>query len=139
MDPEVGAMHKGALLDACGSLVTYNEDTGILILSHFSVKEYLTGDLTRSKLPQYHISYQDAHEHLARSCICYLTLYLKHVHGSDGKTEQSMTGLVAAQRSGVIFRGLLWLCSQCRRNSSVTCSLTRSTTWRISGQQIVLF
>lgn len=38
MDPEAGPMHKGALLDACGSLVTYNEETDVLILSHFSVK-----------------------------------------------------------------------------------------------------
>ncbi|KAF8549429.1 hypothetical protein OG21DRAFT_588736 [Imleria badia] len=38
MDHDAGPMHKGALLDACGSLVTYNEDTDILILSHFSVK-----------------------------------------------------------------------------------------------------
>ena len=38
MDPDIGPMHKGALLDGCGSLVTYNEETDILILSHFSVK-----------------------------------------------------------------------------------------------------
>ena len=38
MNPDIGPMHKGALLDACGSLVTYNEETDILILSHFSVK-----------------------------------------------------------------------------------------------------
>ena len=38
MDPDTGAMHKGILLYACGSLVTYNEKTDILILSHFSVK-----------------------------------------------------------------------------------------------------
>ncbi|KAF8556080.1 ankyrin [Imleria badia] len=86
MDHDAGPMHRGALLDACGSLVTYNEDTDILILSHFSVKEYLTGDLTRLKFPRYHISYQGAHEALARFCICYLTLYLKYVHGSDENT-----------------------------------------------------
>jgi len=38
MDPDARPMYKGALLDACGSLVTYNEETDILILSHFSVK-----------------------------------------------------------------------------------------------------
>ncbi|KAI9567489.1 ankyrin repeat-containing domain protein [Boletus coccyginus] len=89
MDPEAGPMHKGALLDACGSLVTYNEETDVLILSHFSVKEYLTGDLTRTKLPRYHISYQGAHEHLARLCICYITLYLRHAHGSGDETPLS--------------------------------------------------
>ena len=38
LDSDVGPMHSGALLDACGSLVTYTEKTGIIILSHSSVK-----------------------------------------------------------------------------------------------------
>lgn len=38
LDPNMGPMHKEALLDACGSLVTYIEETNIIILSHFSVK-----------------------------------------------------------------------------------------------------
>ena len=38
LDPDFGPMHHGASLDACGSLVTYTEKTGIIILSHFSVK-----------------------------------------------------------------------------------------------------
>ncbi|KAF8137382.1 hypothetical protein EV363DRAFT_1428288, partial [Boletus edulis] len=88
LDPESGAMHKGILLYACGSLVTYNEKTDIVILSHFSVKEYITGNLTRIKLPQYHISHQGAHEHLARICICYIALYLKHIHASSESTSQ---------------------------------------------------
>ena len=38
LDYDVRPMHSGALLDACGSLVTHLEKTGIIILSHFSVK-----------------------------------------------------------------------------------------------------
>ena len=38
LDSNIGPMHKEALLDACGSLVTYTERTGIIILSHSSVK-----------------------------------------------------------------------------------------------------
>ncbi|KAF8135797.1 hypothetical protein EV363DRAFT_1294575 [Boletus edulis] len=38
LDFDIGPMHSGALLDACGSLVTYTEKTGVIILSHFSVK-----------------------------------------------------------------------------------------------------
>jgi len=38
LDSDIGPMHRGALLDACGSLVTYTEKTGIIILSHSSVK-----------------------------------------------------------------------------------------------------
>lgn len=38
LDSDIRPMHNGALLDACGSLVTYIEKTGLIILSHFSVK-----------------------------------------------------------------------------------------------------
>ena len=38
LDSDIGPMHSGAFLDACGSLVTYTERTGIVILSHSSVK-----------------------------------------------------------------------------------------------------
>jgi len=38
LDSNIGPMHKEVLLDACGSLVTYTEKTGIIILSHSSVK-----------------------------------------------------------------------------------------------------
>ena len=38
LDFSMGPMHRDALLDACGSLVAYNEKGNIIILSHFSVK-----------------------------------------------------------------------------------------------------
>ncbi|KAF8549799.1 ankyrin [Imleria badia] len=72
-------MHNGALLDACGSLVTYIESTGVIILSHFSVKEYLMGESTRSKLPRYYINWELAHLHLARSCMCYISICCNHI------------------------------------------------------------
>ncbi|KAF8439131.1 ankyrin repeat-containing domain protein [Boletus edulis BED1] len=111
MDPDTGLMHKDALLDACGSLVTYNEDTDILILSHFSVKEYLVGDLTRTRLPRYHINHQGAHEHLARLCICYLTLYL---HASGDKVALPR---VASTTDVEILRNTTGPCSQLSENS----------------------
>ncbi|KAI9462203.1 ankyrin repeat-containing domain protein [Boletus coccyginus] len=77
LDFENRPLHNGFLLDACRSLVTYTERTGIIILSHSSVKEYLTGKLTRAKLPKYHISWERAHLLLARSCMCYISIYLK--------------------------------------------------------------
>ncbi|KAF8125623.1 ankyrin repeat-containing domain protein [Boletus edulis] len=76
LDDDFGPMHNGALLDACGSLVTYNEKTGVIILSHFSVKEYLMGKLVLTQLPQYHINRERAHLQLARSCLCYLSICL---------------------------------------------------------------
>lgn len=38
LDCDIGPMHSGALLDACGSLVTYTQQTEIIILAHSSVK-----------------------------------------------------------------------------------------------------
>jgi len=45
LDSDIGPVHNGALLDACGSLVTYTEKTGIIILSHSSVKVDLASGL----------------------------------------------------------------------------------------------
>ncbi|KAF8415255.1 hypothetical protein L210DRAFT_817912, partial [Boletus edulis BED1] len=73
LDSDTGPMHRGALLDACGSLVTYTEKTGTIILSHFSVKEYLIGEFARTKLPAFHISLERAHLLLVRSCMCYIS------------------------------------------------------------------
>ena len=38
LDREIAPVHGYALLDALGSLVVYNEETDIIILSHSSVK-----------------------------------------------------------------------------------------------------
>ena len=38
MDREIAPVHGEALLDALGSLVVYNEETDVIILSHSSVK-----------------------------------------------------------------------------------------------------
>ncbi|KAG2076223.1 hypothetical protein BDR04DRAFT_1090142 [Suillus decipiens] len=41
LNPNLGAMDPMDIVAACGSLVTYNEKTGVITLSHYSVKEYL--------------------------------------------------------------------------------------------------
>ena len=38
LDREIAPVHGDALLDALGSLVVYNEETDVIILSHSSVK-----------------------------------------------------------------------------------------------------
>jgi hypothetical protein len=38
LNNDMAPMHETNLLRACGSLVTHNEETGIVELSHFSVK-----------------------------------------------------------------------------------------------------
>ncbi|KAG2040633.1 hypothetical protein BDR03DRAFT_96214 [Suillus americanus] len=41
LNPDLGIMDPMDIVVACGSLVTYNEKTGVIVLSHYSVKEYL--------------------------------------------------------------------------------------------------
>ncbi|KAG2361071.1 hypothetical protein BDR07DRAFT_1610413 [Suillus spraguei] len=41
LNPNLGVMDPMDIVTACGSLVSYNEKTGIVALSHYSVKEYL--------------------------------------------------------------------------------------------------
>ncbi|KAF8135794.1 hypothetical protein EV363DRAFT_1551923, partial [Boletus edulis] len=81
LDLDIGPMHSGALLDACGSLVTYTEKTGVIILSHFSVKEYLMAKCTRINLQPYHVNPDHSHLLLVRSCMCYISICLKQVQG----------------------------------------------------------
>ncbi|KAG2347297.1 hypothetical protein BDR05DRAFT_958803 [Suillus weaverae] len=41
LNPDLGVMDPVDIVAACGSLVTYDEKTGVVVLSHYSVKEYL--------------------------------------------------------------------------------------------------
>ncbi|KAF9231122.1 hypothetical protein BU15DRAFT_82807 [Melanogaster broomeanus] len=41
----IPTMHETDIIEICGSLVSFNEQTGIITLSHYSVKEYLTSDV----------------------------------------------------------------------------------------------
>ncbi|KAF9237444.1 hypothetical protein BU15DRAFT_63168 [Melanogaster broomeanus] len=44
LDSTFVPMHETGILEICGSFVSYNERTGIITLSHYSVKEYLTSN-----------------------------------------------------------------------------------------------
>ncbi|KAF8133986.1 ankyrin repeat-containing domain protein [Boletus edulis] len=92
LDTDNVPIHRGALLDACGSLVTYSEKTEIIILAHFSVKEYLVGEFTRTNLPAYHISSEQAHLVLAQSCMCYLSICLRHAQRPADASGSRTTG-----------------------------------------------
>ncbi|KAG6377683.1 ankyrin repeat-containing domain protein [Boletus reticuloceps] len=92
LDRDSGPMHHGALLEACGSLVTCSEKTGIIVLSHFSVMEYLTGKLILMKLPQYHIDWNRAHLQLAQSCVCYLRICLRPPLGNSSNIPVDIFG-----------------------------------------------
>ncbi|KAG9312673.1 ankyrin repeat-containing domain protein [Chiua virens] len=82
LDTNFAPMHGPALLDALSSLVTHDEETDIVILSHFSVQEYLTGEVAYTKLSAYHIDLQYAEGLLAQSCMCYIATYLDQGQGS---------------------------------------------------------
>ncbi|KAG1751894.1 hypothetical protein EDB19DRAFT_1206608 [Suillus lakei] len=43
LNQDLGVMDPMDIVVACGSLVTYDEKTGVVALSHYSVKEYLIG------------------------------------------------------------------------------------------------
>ncbi|KAG2340434.1 hypothetical protein BDR05DRAFT_1002613 [Suillus weaverae] len=43
LNPDLGVVDPMDIVVACGSLVTYDEKTGVVALSHYSVKEYLIG------------------------------------------------------------------------------------------------
>ncbi|KAF9224620.1 ankyrin [Gyrodon lividus] len=101
LNEDIGPMSEIVFLDACGSLVTHNEETGVVSLSHFSVKEYLTGELICTKLPRYCIDWQDAHEQLARLCICYMSLRL----GPSRRSANEKGPLPRVISSNVIFGG----------------------------------
>ncbi|KAF8549464.1 hypothetical protein OG21DRAFT_1488513 [Imleria badia] len=87
LDADFQPMHNGALLDACGCLVTYIEKNGVIILSHFSIREYLMGKFTRFKLPCYHVNWELAHLHLARLCMCYISICLNHPQTSGRSSD----------------------------------------------------
>ncbi|KAG9311679.1 ankyrin repeat-containing domain protein [Chiua virens] len=89
LDHTCGPVHGPALLDALGSLVAHDELTDVIILSHFSVKEYLTGEPTRMKFPKFHINEQAAHTRLALRCMFYIVTYLKLGRQSVGHEASS--------------------------------------------------
>ena len=60
------------ILSICGSLLTYQKDSGLVALAHHSVKAYLTSDLQGENAYFQLIPYQ-AHKNLAIKCLTYLS------------------------------------------------------------------
>jgi ankyrin repeat protein len=56
------------------------------------------GEFTRTKLQQYHISWESAHLLVARSCMCYISICLKRGQGSAPADVSSCTG-ASSQRT----------------------------------------
>lgn len=58
------------LLEICSCLVSFDERTGIVTLSHYSVREYLMAGENARK---YRHLLEDAHRHIVQCCMQYLT------------------------------------------------------------------
>ncbi|KAF9233866.1 hypothetical protein BU15DRAFT_66236 [Melanogaster broomeanus] len=70
-----------AVLDVCGSLVSYNKESDTVSLSHFSVKEYLLDErLSMGPLGEYHLSSSIVNNHLAKLCLDYLRKTTREPH-----------------------------------------------------------
>ncbi|KAF9233772.1 hypothetical protein BU15DRAFT_79797 [Melanogaster broomeanus] len=55
-DSTIMTMQETDLIEICGSLVSFNERTRIITLSHYSVKEYLTSDMVADKTCFVHVA-----------------------------------------------------------------------------------
>ena len=51
------------------------------------VQEYLMGEFTCTKLTCYHVNWELAHLHLARSCMCYISICLNHSQRSSCSSD----------------------------------------------------
>ncbi|KAI9568266.1 hypothetical protein HD554DRAFT_791948 [Boletus coccyginus] len=86
LDREIAPVHGYALLDTLGSLVAYNDETDVVDLAHFSIKEYLIGTSCLMSLPMCHIDMQEAHVQVALLCMCYVTSLIKYWPLMDTET-----------------------------------------------------
>ncbi|KAG0699158.1 hypothetical protein DFH29DRAFT_61721 [Suillus ampliporus] len=68
LNPNLGLIDPMDIVVACGSLVAYDEATGIVALSHYTVKEYLIGRRPNHILK----SIPDMHARICRLLITYL-------------------------------------------------------------------
>ncbi|TFK28563.1 hypothetical protein FA15DRAFT_43395 [Coprinopsis marcescibilis] len=92
-------LNPKSLVELCGSLVIYDEDTNLLTFSHFSVKEFLTSDWLKERddgISRFYIDEVQAEEIIAISALTYLTFEdfgsdtSSTVHGSNsGESSDS--------------------------------------------------
>lgn len=60
------------ILSICGSLLTYQKDSGVVALAHHSVMTYLTSEL-HGRNAYFRLSPNQAHKNLAIKCLAYLS------------------------------------------------------------------
>ncbi|KAF9231120.1 hypothetical protein BU15DRAFT_82805 [Melanogaster broomeanus] len=87
LDSTFAPMHDTRILEICGSLVTYHEETGIITLSHYSVKEYLTSNGIADKT--YFVDHPRASFELASVSIHSIMLFIDQ-HGDKGRDSEDL-------------------------------------------------
>ncbi|KAF9230407.1 hypothetical protein BU15DRAFT_83672 [Melanogaster broomeanus] len=65
-DSTFATMYETDIIEICSSLVSFDERTGWITLSHYSVKEYLTSDIVTDKTYFVH----DAHANFELAVVC---------------------------------------------------------------------
>ncbi|KAF9230652.1 hypothetical protein BU15DRAFT_83361 [Melanogaster broomeanus] len=79
-------MYETDILEVCSSLVSYNEPTGTISLSHYSVKEYLTSDVIVDKT--YFVHQTRASLELASVSICSIMLSIDKPDVDEGANDK---------------------------------------------------
>ncbi|CAL1704211.1 unnamed protein product [Somion occarium] len=74
LNEELGVFDVSDILDICGSLVEHLDDTDIIILSHFTVKEFLSGMLMQPSLDFFATQPASVTKELAQLTLTYLLL-----------------------------------------------------------------
>ncbi|KAL8886648.1 MAG: hypothetical protein Q9192_006449, partial [Flavoplaca navasiana] len=85
MDFDAVETYPENLLKRCSSLVTVSDD-GRVSLAHFTVKEFLVSETTRTELKTFYVSSEEVEIELAQTCLTYLC-YSDFIAGSISDEE----------------------------------------------------
>ncbi|KAG2128247.1 hypothetical protein DEU56DRAFT_957600 [Suillus clintonianus] len=87
LNEDLGVMDPMDIVAACGSLVTYDEKTGVVALSHYSIKEYLISRCPNNILK----SISDMHARICELLITYLLCdFVDEICAKDAKCRSTL-------------------------------------------------
>lgn len=74
LDPDDSLIDPHMILEILGSLVTYNESQGEVVLAHNSIRDFLIADSSKSLTTKYHLKEPLCRVEIADLCLTYLLL-----------------------------------------------------------------
>ncbi|KAH7890097.1 hypothetical protein F5I97DRAFT_633986 [Phlebopus sp. FC_14] len=75
LNGRIAPMREEDILETCGSLIRFDEETKVVVLSHYTVKEYLTATNPQPGVHTKHvIALPEAHLQIAKLCLHYLVV-----------------------------------------------------------------